>query len=604
MRFKTFIAIASCMTLMTGMAACKPADEREDISADASEDISAEPLSEDPSEEPEWEEPEPGEIVPFESGGKVTQVSISRVDLMPDMPSTYKMLDWRQKALDYDAYVFDWNASDEVRPLIWLDRTSNNSPYDGFGLYTTVGDIRQGPEHPGGHEAINTMAAVMGAGLVGIDKTSQDGYNYPQMLQNYFSKITPWKIMLNGTSGGAGDWWYNMLPNLLYWGVCDIFPDVEGAETILRSVADQFAKADEKLAGNYGWSYFDYGKMKGYKTGIPRQEDAAAGHAWVLLNAYRHFGDKSYMTRAVSALNTLYGQSESRFYEIVMPFGAYVAAVMNGCYGTSYDVGKILRWTFEGNRSNGRTGWAVTVGTWGPYDISGLQGSITDGGGYAFQMNCYEMAWPLVPLVKYQPKFAATIGKWMLNNASASRLFFPDEIDDEHQYCADIKDLTGCIIGYEGLRKTDRYKKMSVEPVAEGDGPSWMSGMPDCTMFSLYSTSPIGIFGAIISTTDVEGILSLDCNATDFYAQRPFPCHLIYNPFDTEKTVTYSRCGSEPYDLFDGVARDYAARGQSSDAVVTVPAKGAVLLYEIPAGTELFSRGNAVVTRDGTVVAY
>ena len=31
-------------------------------------------------------------------GEKVEQVSIHRVDSMPDMPETYKMLDWKQKA--------------------------------------------------------------------------------------------------------------------------------------------------------------------------------------------------------------------------------------------------------------------------------------------------------------------------------------------------------------------------------------------------------------------------------------------------------------------------------------------------------------------------
>ena len=35
-------------------------------------------------------------------GEKVKQVSIHRVDSMPDMPETYKMLDWKQKAQKYD----------------------------------------------------------------------------------------------------------------------------------------------------------------------------------------------------------------------------------------------------------------------------------------------------------------------------------------------------------------------------------------------------------------------------------------------------------------------------------------------------------------------
>lgn len=220
-------------------------------------------------------------------------------------------------------------------------------------------------------------------------------------------------------------------------------------------------------------------------------------------------------------------------------------------------------------------------------------------------MNSYEIAWPLVPMVKYAPKYAAMIGKWMLNNANASRLYFPLEIDDAHQAAPEIKNLTNNIIGYEGLRKTDRYGKISAIPVAEGDGPSWNSSNGPSTMFSLYSTSPIGIFGSIISTTEVEGILSLDCNVTDFYADRPFPCHLIYNPYEEPKTVTYKACGSAAYDLFDAVGRDYAAKAVTGDCTITVPARNAVLVSEIPAGEVLYSNSkDHIFTRDKRMVSW
>ena len=312
---KNITLILSLFAAVGTLFACTPAPVQEQEQEDDPTENTGEddPTGEDnPDQKPGEDDPDkpweiPGEetLSPFVSPGPREQVSISRVDLMPDMPATYKMLDWRQKALDYDAYVFDWNATGEYRPLIWLDQTGKNSPYDGFGLYTTLGDIRQGPQSPGGHEAINTMAAVLGAGLVGIDKTSQDGYNYPQMLQNYFAGRNEWNIMVNGTSGFAQDWWYNILPNLLYWGVCDVFPGVEGADPILRSIADQFAKADEAMNGDYNYSWFKYSTMEGKVNNIPRQQDAAAGHAWVLLNAYRKFGDMNHLRRAVSAMTVI-----------------------------------------------------------------------------------------------------------------------------------------------------------------------------------------------------------------------------------------------------------------------------------------------------------
>lgn len=205
-------------------------------------------------------------------GEKIVQVSINRVDSMPDIPETYKMLDWRQKAKDYDRFIFDWNNKSEVGPLIWLDDARRNIDQTTFGLYTAIKDIRQGKDANNGefHESLNSLAAILGAGLVGIDKTNQDGYNYVKMVQNYFNSDNGWNIVMNNTNpavanlgGGYGrDWWYDVLPNALYYAVCDVFPNVDGAERIQRSIAEQFVKADSVLNGNYDYSYFDYKNLK------------------------------------------------------------------------------------------------------------------------------------------------------------------------------------------------------------------------------------------------------------------------------------------------------------------------------------------------------
>ncbi|MDD6363818.1 MAG: hypothetical protein PUA47_00510 [Bacteroidales bacterium] len=537
--------------------------------------------------------------------GASGQVSIPRIDSMPDIPSTYMMIDWAAKARAYDAYVFDWNRVVKPKDLIWLDTSRKNVDFDVFGLRTTVDDCRQGPGiNTSSHEAINTMAAVLSGGLMGIDKTAQDGHNYARMLQGYYSK--DWGIMLNGTSGYATDWWYNVLPNLLYYGVCDIFPKVAGAEAIQRSIADRFASADEILGKNYSHSYFHYGWMAPVDGSIPFQEDAAGGHAYVLLNAYRKFGDVKYLDRAVNAIDVLDSQKESRFYEILLPFGIYCAAYLNAAEGKDYDIARMMKWVFNGcTSSSGRNGWGVITGKWGDYDVSGLQGSITDGGGYAFLMNSFEMAWPLVPMVKYQPQWARAIGRWMLNNASASRLFYPGYIDRTHQYARDHIGYTDNNIAYEGLRKTDRYNVYGVSPIAEGDGPSWISGNGTTTMFSLYSTSPVGIFGSIISLTDVEGVIRLDCNATDFYAERKYPVYLYYNPYDHEVRIKLEDVRYRRYDLFDITTRTYLDKGYEGTAEIILQPHSARVLYVLPGGTCLEQNEDGrIVDQDGFTVAY
>lgn len=549
-------------------------------------------------------------------GDIVTQQAIPRVELMPNLPESYKMLDWKKKAKDFDHFVFDWNNKSQVGPLIWLDNSRRNIDQETFGLYTAIKDIRQGKDVNNGefHESLNSFAAILGAGLVGIDKTNQDGYNYVKMLQNYFNTENSWNIMLNNTSpkyaqlggGYQRDWWYDVFPNALYYAICDVFPGVEGADQIQRTIAEQFLKADSTLNGNYNYSWFDYSKMEGKINHIPFQQDAAGGHAYVLLSAYLKFGDTRYLQQSKHALETLLNQSESRFYEILLPLGAYTAAYLNATEGTNYDVQKLLDWTFDGCKSpTGRNGWGVIVGKWGDYDVNGLQGSITDRGGYAFLMNSIKLAWPFVPLVKYQPQYAHAIGKWMLNNASSCRLFFPQEIDDVHQWAPELKDITNDNVSYEGLRKEDDYGKESlkgISPVAIGDGPKWINGNPTESMFSVYSSSPLGILGAIVEPTDVEGILQLDCNATDFYTEKPYPVYLYYNPYDTDKAVMFDSATS--YDLFDIISKEYVSRNVNGKTQISIPADAARIIVELPAGTSLTTLNNQIIADNKYVISY
>lgn len=545
----------------------------------------------------------------------IEQLSINRIEGMPDQPEPYKMLDWNEKALNYDQYVFNRSLTGKYKPFIWMDSTGRNFDQATFGLFTVVGDVRQGPKgNKEFHESLNSLGALMSAGLVDIDKTNQDGMNYVKMVQNYFNTENGWNIMMNNThpsvalmGGGYGrDWWYDVFPNLLYYAVCDLYPGVARADSLQRLIADQFYEADSILNGNYDYSFFDYSKMKGFVNQIPLQQDASAGHAYVLLSAYKKFGDERYLEGARSAMDAYASQKESRFYEVLMPFGILVGAELNAAHGTDYDIEKFLNWTFDGcQAADGRTGWGVIAEQWGDYDVHGLQGSIIDGGGYAFLMNSFDMAWPLVPMVKYDKHYAAAIGKWMLNVANAARLFYPYEIADKHQWLPEKKAITRNVIAYEGLRKADDYGKEMLEnvsPVALGDGSKWVEGQPEESMFSLYSSSQVGIFGAIIKKTNVEKILQLNCNATDFY-HNDFPTYLYYNPYGETKQVNFTDNQDASFDLYDALTYAYVGKDAGQGAIFDIPPKSARLIIVLPAGSKL-EKGNTAITCDDKTVTY
>ena len=549
-----------------------------------------------------------------QEGIPVKQQPISRVNQMPDLPAPLKIIDYQILALTFDSTIYDFNASGKFWPMIWIDSSKKNYPQNVVGLYTAVGDVRQGTANKGMfHEALATMGAVLGASLVGIDKSNQQGLNYVRMLKNYFNKETGWNIMMNNTcpevallGGGYGrDWWYDVYPNVLFYAIYNQYPNEPGFTEIARSIADKFYQADSVLNGNYDWSYFDYGKMKPMKNQICAQPDAAAGHAWVLYAAYKKFGDANYLKGAINALTALQAQSKNPTYELLMPFGAYLAARINAEQNKQFDINKMLGWSFDGTPIC-REGWGVLTGNWNGMDISGIVGSTVDRGGYGFLMNTYDAAWPLVPLVRYNQAYATAIGKWMLNAANASRFFYPQYMPADHQTIPELAAVTKGVIGYEGMIKKSTYPNaVNLKgPIAQGDGPLWVPGKnPQESQFSVYGSGHVGIFGSIIRNTNVEGILQLNLLATDFYHDKAWPSFLYYNPYKTEKTVSINIDPNKKVDLYNTVTGSFIAKNISASTQIKLAPQNAAIIVIVPSDGKTTYQENEMLV-DGIVVDY
>jgi hypothetical protein len=527
---------------------------------------------------------------------QVKQIAIARVNEMADLPQPLKIIDWKKMALNFDSTVYNFESKGKYWPLVWMDSTGKNFPQPVVGVYTAIGDVRQGPANNKGmfHEALANMGAVLGASLVGIDKRSAKGINYVAMLKNYFNRESGWDIMMNNTApevallgGGYGrDWWYDVYPNVLFYAIYERYPDEPEFEKLARSIAEKFYKADSILNGNYTYSYFDYGKMKPMTNNICTQADVAAGHAYVLYAAFRKFGDPRYLQGAISAMKALESQKVNPTYELLMPFGAYVAARMNAEIGTKFDVHKMLDWTFNGTAVC-REGWGVLTGNWNGIDISGTVGSTVDHGGYSFLMNTFDAAWPLVPLVKYQPQYANAIGKWMLNAVNASRLFYPQYMPAAHQTLPEYAAVTKGVIAYEGLAKASTYDNLYTSlkaPVAQGDGPKWVPGKnPEVSQFSVYGSAHVGLFGGIVQETEVPGLLQLDLNATDFYGDDAYPTYLYYNPYPVQKTINIKVSLNEKTDVYDMVTEKYVVKSCTSSFELTLEPRQSAVLISKPA---------------------
>ncbi len=534
------------------------------------------------------------------TGLNAQQVAISRVEQMPNLPSPYLMRDWKQVARGYDSLVFDLTKTGTYLPLVWINNNTVNYPaHSSFGLHTVVGT-----PYPTNAEGINALPAVIGATLVGIDKSNQNGHNWVLGCEEWFNNRPEENVYLNNAVTQSGDdWWYAVMPNVFFYQLYDLYPGFGSFDYQLTSVADQWLRAVVAMGGsaspwhkpsmNYrGW-YLS--TMEPYPSGVIEPE-AAGAIGWILYNAYIRTGEVKYRIGAEWCLEFLNACSTNPSYELQLPYGVYVAARMNAELGTTYDIEKMVNWCFD--PENNVRSWGVTLGKWGDYDCYGLVGEAKTSG-YAFVMNGFEMAGALVPMVRYDSRFARAIGKWMLNLANASRLFYypflPDSLQDGEAW-AKVYDPEG-YIAHESMREV--HPNWGYSPFATGDA---ISGGWGATNFALYGSSHVGILGGIIDTTNVTGILKLDLRKTDYFQKNAYPSYLFHNPYDEIKVVSFN-AGLQTVDLYDAVSKTFVATGITGQTSLNVPADGALLIVLTPAGgTVSYNEDKMLV--DDIVVDY
>ena len=111
-----------------------------------------------------------------------------------------------------------------------------------------------------------------------------------------------------------------------------------------------------------------------------------------------------------------------------------------------------------------------------------------------------------------------------------------------------------------------------------------------------------GMLGGIVQTTNVPGILQLDCLATDFFRREAYPTFLCYNPYREERSFQFA-VGPEGADLYDAVRHRMAMRNVRGQADFTLPADSAALIVVVPAGGNLTREGKRTLV-DGVVIDW
>ncbi len=505
------------------------------------------------------------------------QIAVPRVEAMPSLPATYALRDWKSVARGFDSLAFDATRQGTHLPLVRLYESGPNYPQQGgFGLHTYVGT-----GSPQGNEAIAALPALVGATLVGVDKRDQFGQDWVLRAMQYFNNRPSEYVYLNAPVATSGqDWWYDTMPNVFFYQLYNLYGGVGDFERQFGLVAGRWHQALVAMGGStapwrapqMNYRAFALSTMEPLRTGVVEPE-AAGALAWIQYMAFRQTGDRRYRVGAEWAMEFLNSRTTNPSYELQLPYGALAAARMNAELGTRYDVEKLVNWTFE---QGPLRGWGAVVGTWGGYNADGLIGEVA-GTDYAFVLNGFQQAAALVPLVRYDPRFARTVGRWMINLASASRLFYhpflPDANQDGESWARQY-DPQG-FIPYEALREREN----GIAPFATGDA---VRGGWAATNLSLYSGASVGYLAALVDTTEVRGVIRLDLRATDFFGDG-YDTYLYYNGTLNGETVLLP-LPAGAFDLYDPARDRFLARGATGSFPLDVTPDDALVVVLVPAG--------------------
>jgi hypothetical protein len=315
-----------------------------------------------------------------------------------------------------------------------------------------------------------------------------------------------------------------------------------------------------------------------------RQPDAVAGYAYLMLLAYEAFHEDEYLQEAKTAMQIYQDFEANPWYEIPSGAMACLAAARLNSMGSSFDLDKILNFTFDSDIGS------MLGGKYGSSEINGLMIGWRGFSREYATSSAYSMETMIVlpyvlPVARYDARYARAIGKYALNVVANARLFFSDYLPADSQSRPDLKPE----IPYEKLCKEH-----------EGHSPY---GTGDCEGHkSVYGGGFTLWWGSIISQTNEPFILRFDLTKTDFCESNAYPSFLYYNPWNEERVLDLD-VGTNSTDVYELVLHQQLYSGVRGRVKITVSADSARVVVLVPSGGQK-SIENRKLMINGVVVDY
>lgn len=585
-------------------------------------------------------------------GRNLKQQSISTIENMPNLPSHYKLVNWLQRGKDLHNFIFDYTATNfdkktefSVKEGRDYSTIYRDDKYGGYMIPAFYGEDRpitnaNGHDGEDDQESIAIVSALIAASLMGIDmdvelpeqlkgkNTIEDGYDINTYLDNalkYFWTGDKGNVFTNVPNGSQsrlqnmehvsnayGDFWYLLIANQNFFRLAYLNPEWRKDDILYlqETVADQMVKMVDILMATedkFRIQCFDFEHMEPLNPSRWRQPDSAVGTANILYYAYKIFRDtkpekaQEYLEHAKTCMDYLDGLTDNPYYENMLIDAVYLSTMMNAEQGTNYNTTKYIEWITTPSSSSVRN-WGGVNYTQDGIDVYGMTGE--PGNGYCYFFNSIYPMTSILPAAKYDPSYARMAGKWAINIANASRYFLPTEWSEEHQTDGEyIGKIEGNVMAYESLRKNGNGQNFFGTGDAKQNATTGWKAGANTTNFGLYGGVYTGYLGSLIEETNVEGILKLDCNKTDYYQNDMYQTYLYYNPYMESKEVEID-LGSQSYDLYDSVTGMYLAKNVTRKQKIKLLADSARVIVLTDPNSTVEYQDNGTTYINGILVSH
>lgn len=398
-------------------------------------------------------------------------------------------------------------------------------------------------------------------------------------------------IYLNTPGNRRIEYWYLFYANLLAGAVFRTsFPDSAEAARRMGAAADcMFRMAREVRLDFNGQGFnFDEGGPFTDRDAF-RQPDSAAGYAYAMLFAARNAGKPSYLDESRRAMERYESFPSNPWYEIPNVSAGVLAACWLNAHGFETDVEKVAGYAFDHEEGPLQTGF------WGTEAVDGLmmgwrgetRRSALDS---AYSMETLMPMQLLLPSVRYCPRLADSVAKYLLNALTSFRLFYARGRKPLYETRPDLN----AAVPYEKLeRERDGHT-----PAACGD--FWGHR-------SVYGAGYLAWAAALAVRTNDRNIPAFDLSLTDWLAQGAYPVYLLRNPCERPAEVRFSpgpawrkkvpalyQDGRLCADVWD-LKKQKKICGRAEEAAATLRGGETAILAVLPAGLEPDAGGSMVL---------